>query len=107
LSYNRRALRGATLPFHSFLKDIQQSLRQLWRAPGFSIVSVVILSAGIGASAAMLTVVDQVLLRNIPYRDANQLVQVREAGKKGPTRWGAPYMDIQQWRERSRTLQAI
>ena len=29
------------------------------------------------------------------------------AGKKGPTRWGAPFIDIQQWRERSRTLQAI
>ena len=55
----------------------------------------------------MLTVVDQVLLRNIPYRDANQLVQVREVGKRGPTRWGAPFMDIQQWRERSRTLQAV
>jgi len=54
----------------------------------------------------MLTVVDQVLLRNIPYNDANQLVQLREAGKKGPM-FGAPFMDIEQWRERSRTLQAI
>ena len=54
----------------------------------------------------MLTVVDQVLLRNIPYNDANQLVRLREAGKKGPM-FGAPFMDIEQWRERSRTLQAI
>jgi predicted permease len=100
-------LRGATLPFSSLVGDIRHSLRQLWRAPVFSIISLTILAAGIASSAAMLTVVDQVLLRNLPYREANQLVQVREAGKKGPTMWGAPFMDIQQWRERSRTLQAI
>jgi len=96
------------LPFPSLaLGEIRHSLRQLWRAPGFSMVSLGILAGGIASSAAMLTVVDQVLLRNIPYRDANQLVQVREAGKKGPTMFGAPFVDIQQWRQRSRTLQAI
>ena len=96
-----------TLSFSSLVSDFRHSLRQLWRAASFSIVSVAILAAGIGASVAMLTVVDQVLLRNLSYRDANQLVRLREAGKKGPTMWGAPFMDIQQWRERSRTLQAI
>ena len=87
--------------------DIRHSLRQLGHAPGFSLVSIAILAAGIGASAAMFTVVDQVLLRATPYPDANQLVQVREAGKKGPSMFGAPFMDIQQWRERSRTLRSI
>jgi predicted permease len=75
--------------------------------PGFSIVSAAILATGIASSAAMLTVVDQVLLRNLPYRDPDQLVQVREWGTKGPSPWGAPFMDIQQWRERSHTLQAV
>lgn len=96
-----------TLPFPSFVSDFRHSLRQLWRAANFSIISVAILAAGIGATVAMLTVVDQVLLRNLPYSDANQLIQIREAGKKGTTAFGAPFMDIQQWRERSRTLQAI
>src|SRR5215467_13063972 len=101
-------LGGVILPFPSLaLGEIRHSLRQLWRAPGFSMVSLGILAGGIASSAAMLAVVDQVLLRNIPYRDANQLVQVREAGKKGPTMFGAPFVDIQQWRQRSRTLQAI
>jgi predicted permease len=106
LRYNLGTLRGATLPFISLVGDFRHSLRQLVRARGFSIVSIAILAAGIGASAAMLTVVDQVLLRNIPYRDANQLVQIRETGKKGPM-FGAPFMDIQEWRQRSRTFQAI
>ena len=95
------------MPFPSLITDIRHSLRQLWRVPGFSIVSAAILAAGIASSAAMLTVVDQVLLRNLPYRDPDQLVQIREWGTKGPSPWGAPFMDIQQWRERSRTLQAI
>jgi len=55
----------------------------------------------------MFTVVDQVLLRNLPYRKPNQLIQVREAGKNGPSMFGAPFMDIQEWRERSHTLQSI
>jgi predicted permease len=65
------------------------------------------LAVGIGASVAMCTVVDHVLLRSMPYRDAEQLVQLREAGTKGPSMFGAPFLDIQQWRERSRTLQGI
>lgn len=55
----------------------------------------------------MFTVVDQILLRNMPYRDANQLIQIRETGKNGPDMFGAPFMDIQQWRARSHTLQSI
>ena len=55
----------------------------------------------------MFTVLDQVLLRRMPYRNADQLVQIREAGKTGPTMFGAPFVDIQQWRERSRTLHSI
>jgi predicted permease len=95
------------LPFHSLSDDLRHSFRQLQRAPAFSILSVAMLAAGIAASAAMFTVVDSVLLRPLPYRNPDQLVQIREAGKKGASMFGAPYMDIQQWRERSRTLQAI
>ena len=65
------------------------------------------LALGIGTSVAMFTVIDHVLLRSMPYRNSEQLVQIREAGKKGPSMFGAPFVDIQQWRERSRTLQDI
>jgi predicted permease len=93
--------------FNSLSNDLRQSLRQLKRSPGFSLMAVGMLAAGIGASAAMFTVVDQVLLRSMPYRNPMQLVQIKEAGKKGPSMFGAPFVDIEQWRNRSRTLQSI
>jgi predicted permease len=70
-------------------------------------LAALMLALGIGASVAMFTVVDHVLLRPMPYRDAEQLVHIRESGKKGPVNYGAPFVDIEQWRERSHTLQAI
>jgi predicted permease len=105
--YNSPKIAGAIMSFLPPSGDLQHALRQFRRAPGFSILSIAILAAGIGASASMFTVVDQVLLRNLPYRKPNQLIQVREAGKKGPSMFGAPFMDIQEWRERSHTLQSI
>ncbi len=93
--------------FHSFAVAIRHSLRQLKRAPGFSIVAIAMLASGMAASAAMFTVIDAVMLRRLPYRNPDQLVQIREAGAKGSSRFGAPYVDLQQWRERSRTLETI
>ena len=62
---------------------------------------------GIAASTAMFTVVDHVLLRPLPYDDAGRLVEIKEAGQKGPVIFGGTFLDIQQWRKRSRTLQAV
>jgi hypothetical protein len=43
----------------------------------------------------MYTVVDHVLLRSLPYRSADQLLDVKEAGKKGVVGFGSPFLDIQ------------
>jgi len=93
--------------FSSLAADFIQSLRQTSRAPAFAIAVVATLAIGIGASATMFTVVDQVLLRPLPYDAPAQLVEIKEAGKNGPSMFGAPYLDIEQWRERSRSLQSI
>jgi hypothetical protein len=93
--------------FASIFADFSHSLRQLRRAPGFAITVIATLATGIGASSAMFTVVDRVLLRPLPYHAAAQLVEIREASKKGPSMFGAPFLDIEQWRERSHSLQAI
>ncbi|PYV78774.1 MAG: hypothetical protein DMG93_21900 [Acidobacteria bacterium] len=91
----------------SIFADFSYSLRQLMRAPGFASTVIATLATGIGVSAAMFTVVDRGLLRPLPYRAPAQLVEIKEAGKKGPSMFGAAFLDIQQWRERSHSLQNI
>jgi len=93
--------------FSSLAADFNQSFQQTRRAPGFAIAVVATLAIGIGASATMFTVVDHVLLRPLPYDAPAQLVEIKEAGKNGPSMFGAPFLDIEQWRERSHSLQSI
>ena len=58
-------------------QDIGYALRTLRKAPGFAIVSVLTLALGIGASTAIFSVIDNILMEPFPYRDANRLVSVQ------------------------------
>src|SRR6267154_1209989 len=87
-------------------QDLKYAFRQLRRSPVFIATVIATLTLGLGATAAMFTVVDHVLLRPLPYEDSHQLVTISEAGKKGIT-GGSPFLDLRQWRQRSRTLQEM
>lgn len=97
-----------TLPWlESLVQDLRYGLRSLRRSPGFTLTVVLTLALGIGAATAMLTVIDHVLLRPLPFRDAGRLVLIKEHGAKGPGRWGAPWLDIQEWMARCRSFTQI
>ena len=73
----------ATLPpLESFLQDVRFGLRQMRRAPGFTVTAVLTLALGIGANAVIYTLVDSILLRPLPY--AHQDLLVRIAGTNSP-----------------------
>src|SRR5512147_2500168 len=87
------------------MADLRFALRQFAKSPGFSLVATLTLALGIGANTAIYSVVDGVLLRALPFTDANRLVLVWETDRKsGTTREPASWPDYVDLAARSRTL---
>jgi len=91
------------LPFlETFLEDIRFGTRMLAKNPGFTIVAVLTLALGIGANAAIFSVVDAVLLRPLAYQDADRLVTILHDGDNPVA--VANYID---WRDQSSSFEAM
>jgi hypothetical protein len=71
--------------FASLGQDMRYALRQLQRNPGFAVVAIITLGLGIGASTAIFSVIDNVLLEPFPYKDAGHIIYPRVHGAtQGP-----------------------
>jgi putative ABC transport system permease protein len=74
----------------TFLSDLHHGLRVLLASPRVTLVAVLSLALGIGATTAIFTVVNAVILRPLPYPDPNRLVMVWETAPDNNRRWVAP-----------------
>jgi predicted permease len=72
-----------TMTMTGLFNDMRFAARSLLRYPAFTAVAVLTLALGIGANTAVFTLVDGVLLRPLPFRDADQLLSMRHQGRDG------------------------
>jgi putative ABC transport system permease protein len=88
--------------------DWRVALRSLRNRPGLTVTVVLTLAIGIGANAAIFSAIDAVLLKPLPYPDADRLVKLYELnlGQRGATQLVAP-VRIDEWGRASKSFEAI
>lgn len=91
-----------------FLQDINFALRQFRRQPGFAITAILILALGLGANAAIFSIVNAFLLRPLPFPDPGRLTALYERNILGeePYNWIAPgsFLD---WQRQSQSFEQM
>ena len=87
-----------------FLHDLRLGFRLLLRAPGFAVTAILTLALGIGATTALFTVVNAVLLEPLPFPDSNKLVQVWRSELPALTYGSASFPRYLDWRQHQRVF---
>ena len=67
----------------SIFKDLRFAIRNVRKRPNFAVIVIAVLGLGIGSTTAIFSIVDALLLRPLPYPNADRLVMMREVGPKG------------------------
>jgi putative ABC transport system permease protein len=88
-------------------QDVQFSIRRLRQSPGLAFAAIATLALGIGANTAMFTVIDSVLIRPLPYPDANRLISIRESTRANGDVHSTAWLTLQDLRRQSRSFTDI
>jgi predicted permease len=99
----------AALSLDSFFRDVHYAFRKVRKSPGFALTVIATLALGIGANTAIFSIVDAVLLRPLPYRNASRLVVVwqTDAAHRGTGAWFEPYREFEEWQRGSRSFEKL
>src|SRR5262245_16810242 len=92
--------------FMRFTQDVRYALNIFRTQPTFAASAVLTLALGIGATAAIFSVIYSVMLRPLPFKDSGRFVHVWSTDA-GAARQSVSYPDFLDWRRQSRTLQRL
>jgi len=95
---------------HSLLQDLRFAIRQLRKNPGFAVTTLLTLALGIGASTAMFSLINSVLLRPLPFPEPDRLAlpaALDESLSKPGVPMATSYPDFFDWRNRNHSFQAM
>jgi predicted permease len=87
-------------------RDLTYAVRSLRRSPAFTIAAVLTLAIGIGATTAIYSVIDRILLEPLPFPDGDRLVLIREP-ERTPRTPGLTFAEYLEWRSRTTTLSGV
>src|SRR4030095_7313021 len=89
-------------------QDLRYGARMLWKNPGFTLIVLLTLSLGIGANMAIFSVVNAVMLRQLPFKNSDRLVRLRESNpERGWPSFSVSHPNFLDWRARNQTFEAM
>src|SRR6476660_10231292 len=97
---------GSIVSFESIWRDIRFAVRSLLKAPGFTVVAILVIAVGIGANTAVFSVINTVLLKPLTYPDPQSLVHLMNTGDQGSFP-GANVPKFNIWRQQTRIFQQV
>ena len=103
----RTTAADAALTLDSVGRDVRYALRQLRKAPSFTFVALLTLALGIGATTALFSVVDAVILKPLPFPTAARLVMLESLILSSHRGGGASYLDFLDWRTRNHSFEGM
>src|SRR6476660_4730184 len=93
--------------FETLAQDVRYGVRMLAKHKAFTSIAVITLALGIGANTAIFSVVNELLLRPLPYRDAERVVMLWEVTPEGRRQNSTSRGNFRQWRQQSTSYQQI